>query len=259
MKKKIFLGITGNIRTISVNFSSNQEVTYIAKGYLDLIKDYENVIPIILTPDIDPKHAKDLCNTLDGIIFPGGEDIDPSSYGSENEIHYDAQIKDTGKPFHRPNISKPNKKRDLFEIELYKTAKEKDIPILGICRGMQLINVAEGGTLFQELPKSDIDHFIGNDGWIPYHDLFLEKDTKIHDIFKTDKYTISSIHHQAVNKLGNNLLASGTAKDGIIEIIEHPKHNFIIGVQGHMEKLVRNFPLYAEMVSKFIDRSRGKK
>jgi putative glutamine amidotransferase len=253
MKKKLIIGITANKKTVSVNFSAKQDVTYIADTFLDLFKSYDNIIPIIISQE-NVEHVEEICGILDGLIISSGEDVDPSFYKALNLIKYDDNVKDLGSHYHRSKLMAPNKKRDQFEISLYKAAKEKNIPILGICRGMQLINVAEGGTLYQELPASHISHFIEKDGWIHYHNIELDKDSKVYEIFKISTYTISSIHHQGVDKLGNNLVASARAEDGLIEIIEHMEKDFIVGFQGHIEHMF-NFPLYRKVIDVFVEKA----
>lgn len=251
MKKKLFIGITTSKRTVKVNFLK-QDITYINDSFIDLLKSYDNIIPIILSPDTDPEHAKDIIQRLDGLILSSGEDIDPSLYNAKNEINYHENIEGAGTHYNRPISFAPNKQRDQFEINLYHAAKKNNIPILGICRGMQLINIAEGGTLHQELPETEFEHFLGKDGWIHYHNVTIERDTKLFDLFRIDSYPVSSIHHQAVDKLGENLIVSGKAEDGIVEIIEHLEHEFVVGVQGHIEKIIANFPLYNKLIEAFV-------
>ena len=253
MNKKLIIGITANKKTVSVNFSAQQEITYIADVFLDLFKSYDNIIPIIISQE-NVEHVEEICSILDGLIISSGEDVDPSFYKALNLVKYDENVKDLGSHYHRSKLMAPNKKRDQFEIALYKAAKEKNIPILGICRGMQLINVAEGGTLYQELPASHISHFIEKDGWIHYHNIELDKDSKVYEIFKTSTYTIASIHHQGVDKLGNNLVASARAEDGLIEIIEHKEKDFIVGFQGHIEQMF-NFPIYRKVIDVFVEKA----
>ncbi len=252
MKNKLLIGITTSKREVNVNFSK-QEIFYISKAFNDLLKDFDHVIPVFLSSDTDANHSKEIIEKLDGLILSSGEDIDPSIYNAKNLINYDENIKDAGFAHNRPMLCAPNKRRDLFEISLYKAAKEKNIPVLGICRGMQIINVAEGGTLHQEIPTTDISHFIEKDAWIHYHPISVKSDTKLFDIFKTNTYSVSSDHHQAVDKLGENLVASALADDGIIEIVEHEDHNFIMGLQGHIEKITNNFPLYNKVIEAFIE------
>lgn len=252
MKNKILIGITTSKRSVDVNFLSKQEITYISNSIIELFQSHENVIPVILSHDTHNHHTDEICSILDGLLLSSGEDIDPSFYKTSNQINYDDKVNNIGKAYHRPKSLEPNQKRDQFEINLYHAAKKRNIPILGICRGMQLINVAEGGTLHQENPESHISHFIEKDGWIHYHNIEIDKNSKTYSILSTENIPISSIHHQSINNLGKELKATATAPDGTIEIIEHPDKEFIIGIQGHMEKILSNFPIYKKVIDEFL-------
>jgi putative glutamine amidotransferase len=251
MKKKVLIGITTSKRAVDVNFLQKQDITYISNSIIELFQSHDNVIPIILSPDTHPHLIEEVCTILDGLLLSSGEDVDPSFYKSAPMIKYDEKISGTGQPFHRPKMLEPNPKRDKFEIDLYHEAKKKNIPILGICRGMQLINVAEGGTLHQENPQSNISHFIEKDGWIHYHNIKIEKESKLFSLLKTDNSSVSSIHHQSICQLASTLKASAKADDGTIEIIEHAHKDFILGIQGHIEKMA-NYPIYKKLIDAFI-------
>lgn len=251
-KDQIIIGITANQKKVGVNFSTKQQVSYIAQAFLDLFKDYDSVVTIILPSDLDPSQAETVCGMLDGLILSSGEDLHPSTYHAPELIHYDDRVNGLGSPYHRPKLLEPNLRRDLFELELYRVAKQKNIPILGICRGMQLINVAEEGKLYQEIPTSSILHFVEEDGWIHYHEVEIEQESLVGSILELDRYPISSIHHQGIEVLGKNLKISARANDGLIEIIEHKEKEFIVGVQGHIEKITTNFPFYKKLIDAFV-------
>lgn len=252
MKKKVFIGITANSRKIKVNFFDNQSVSIISNDYFSLLNSYSHVVPIIIPGHVN-NIEKDLISILDGLILSSGEDLDPSMYSQKSLIQYDENIKGLGIPFKRPYSLSPNPVRDQIERNLYFNAKKKKIPILGICRGMQLINVVEGGTLFQELPQNNIRHFLEDDGWINYHDIFCKEESKTYGILGKKQTTISSIHHQAVDKLGENLNIAATSEDGIVEIIESKdKNSFILGFQGHVEAILSNYPSYRKLIDAFI-------
>lgn len=252
MKKQTLIGITTSKRAVDVNLLSKQEIIYISNAMLELFATHENVVPIILSPDTHPQHADEICSILDGLLLSSGEDVDPSFYNNIELIKYDEKVSGVGKKYHRPTLLEPNIKRDKFEIDLYNAAKAKNIPVLGICRGMQIINVAEGGTLHQEHPDSDISHFMEKDGWINYHNIEIEQDSQIFSILNTLNHTVSSIHHQSVNQLADSLRSSAKADDGTIEIIEHLHEEFIIGIQGHIEKTMKNFPIYKNIINAFV-------
>lgn len=165
-----------------------------------------------------------LLNSLDGLVITGGDfDIDPKIYG-ENTLHA---------------ATKPNSRRTEFEYKLCKLAIDKKIPILGICGGHQLINVIMGGSLIQHLPDEDhchINHEQHEDRHIPTHKVKIKHDSLLFDIVGYDEVYVNTTHHQAIRNVGNDLIISSVAEDGVIESIEHiDKSRCIIGVQWHPE------------------------
>lgn len=256
MSKKVIIGITTGNRKINSFTSPNAEFVCLSNAYLQLFKHDENVIPLIISPEIYHNNTEQICSMLDGLIISDGQDIHPSYYKQINLVKYDENVKGIGVPFKRPKVMEPYLQRDQLEIQLYRKAKEKNIPILGVCRGMQIINVAEGGTLHQELPDSEVTHYLGEDGWINYHQIKICQSSKLNAIFKKEEYAISSIHHQGIEKLGKELIATGHADDGHIEVIEHKDKDFIMGFQGHFEKMVKNYPLYQKMIHHFVEQAR---
>lgn len=239
-----FIGITCPTANIKFNMSSSQSVTLLANTYIEIVNDY-NCIPILIPSNLEAYQLESISRLLNGLILSSGQDIDSNNYDEPSRVEYSSQVSGLGDLFKRSLITAPDIKRDESEIQLYHLAKSKGIPILGICRGMQLINVAEGGTLHQELTESSVDHYLGSDGWINYHDIQIVPGTLCHKLLGESSGVVSSIHHQAVKKLGSNLLISGYSPDGVIELIEHKEQGqFIIGVQGHIEKTRKNQPMF---------------
>ena len=235
-----------------MNFSSNQNITYVNNSYINLIKKLE-AIPFVIPTNIPKNKIDSVLKIIDGLFLPGGKDIHPKCYGDNLKITYTKDISGVGEPFYRPIVLKPDIEKDQFEIKLYLKAIERKIPVIGICRGMQIINVAHGGTLFQEIPvENNIKHSMENDGFVNYHSINIIKNTKIYNFFNSTSYFTSSIHHQAVNKLGNNLQTSALSEDGIIEIIEHKNPDiFSIGIQGHPEKTMTNLHEFQKIFEEF--------
>jgi putative glutamine amidotransferase len=171
-------------------------------------------------PDVDPDQLLDL---VDGLILAGGRDIDPGAYGSDPH----------------PETDHPRTERDEFEIALARRAMERDIPLLGICRGMQLMNVARGGTLVQDLPEhvGHEDHrrrvgtFDGND-----HPVRLEDGSLAARAAGEVEHGTLSHHHQGIAELGDGLHITGwAADDELPEAVEAPGLRFALGVQWHPE------------------------
>lgn len=250
--KQLIIGITSEQTSIPLNFSSKQSITFVNDSYMNLIRQLD-AIPFIIPTDVSSEKIIDVLKIIDGLILPGGKDIHPNCYNENIKITYSENINDTGKPFYRPKILKPNIEKDKFEINLYLQAINLKIPVIGICRGMQIINVAHGGTLFQEIPPNNsIRHSIENDGFINYHSININKQSITYGLFKETSYFTSSVHHQAINKLGNDLKVGALSDDNIIEIIEHKNPDiFMIGIQGHPEKTLTNLNKFKKIFEEF--------
>lgn len=231
-----------------------KSISRVNNRYVALATDF-GATPVLLFAESDPGAAKSLLQGMHGLIIIGGQDIDPLVYGQECQVRYDPNLKGAGSAFHRPMDLVPNRCRDDFEIALYHSAMELGVPVMGICRGMQLINVAEGGTLFQEMPQNTIDHCAGDDGFVHHHAVHVADDTFVREHLGCSQYFTSSIHHQAVDKLGAKLKKAAWAPDDVIEVIERIDENhFALGILGHIEQTRRNLPLYDNVVRGFIAR-----
>ena len=169
--------------------------------------------------------------TVDGVLLTGGGDVDPALYGeSRHDTVEDAE---------------PG--RDEFEIDLARRAMERDLPILAVCRGAQVLNVAAGGTLVQDIPTavtSDLAHSVKEPKDSIAHEIRIAADTRLHAALggamdASSTCRVNSRHHQSVGKLGHEMVASATAEDGVIEGIEVPYRSFCVGVQWHPENFWR--------------------
>ena len=182
-----------------------------------------------------------LIDILDGLIITGGNfDINPILYSKSNKGS--KNVKD---------------KRTDFEIDIFKNFLNTSKPILGICGGEQLINIASGGNLLQDINqsiKTDINHEQLNPRNEVSHKVDIRKETKLYEIIKYNQIMVNSAHHQSVNKLGKNFISCALAEDEVIEAIEHTVHPWCIGVQWHPEFLItksdiaiiKNFIEYAK-------------
>jgi len=185
-------------------------------------------LPVVL-PYIDVHDLCSLASRLDGIVFTGGGDIDPHYFG-ENP-HY--------------ALGQVNPIRDEVEIGLCTWAMDNDKPILGICRGIQVMNVAMGGTLYQDIAaqlKSEvtINHSQTAPGWHPIHDVRLEAGSRISSIMGQQHIRVNSFHHQAIREVATPFCVAGRSDDGIVEVIESRVHTFALGVQWHPERMYRH-------------------
>ncbi|MDQ3759420.1 MAG: gamma-glutamyl-gamma-aminobutyrate hydrolase family protein [Actinomycetota bacterium] len=179
-----------------------------------------SAIPVILPADEASEGAPDeVLDILDGLVLSGGADLDPSSYGAEPH--------ETTKGF--------KAERDRFELALARRAIERDIPVLGICRGMQLLNVACGGTLEQNLADSNVH--IATPGRFSDHPVRLEAGSLAARAMGEELVDVRSHHHQGIDRLGDGLVVSGWAEPGdVIEAIEMPEKTFVLGVIWHPEE-----------------------
>lgn len=187
------------------------------------------------------KLSKEILSSIDGLIITGGNfDIDPKNYGKKSK---------------GARIIKNN--RTLFEIKICKMLINSDKPILGICGGEQLINIACGGTLIQDIKKynkNSIEHEQKTPRNKTSHQVNILENSKLNIILKKKKIDVNSAHHQSVDNIGKNLRISGIANDGIIESLEHINHKWCIGVQWHPEFLITDSD--KKLIKSFIKAAR---
>lgn len=180
--------------------------------------------PIILVPS-DVDGIDNVLDRVDGVLLTGGGDINPNRYGQEPH----------------PSVTGVNDIRDEYEIELVRRAYARRIPTLAICRGLQVVNVAFGGTLIQDLPSERDAHGhdqIGEAAWAAHSMVTLHHDSVIADLLGEGDHGVNSIHHQAVDALGEGLRVVGHAIDGTVEALEHLDTSWpLIAVQWHPEFL----------------------
>jgi putative glutamine amidotransferase len=180
----------------------------------------EGALAIVLSPDEAAAGEPDqLLDMLDGLILAGGSDVDPATYGEQPH----------------PETSGTNTERDGFEVALGRAALERDMPVLGICRGMQVLNVACGGTLEQHLP--DVMTHRHTPGAFCDHEVVLEPGSLAARAAGAERIAVKSHHHQGVGRVGDGLDVTGrTPGDDAIEAIEARDHDFALGVLWHPEE-----------------------
>jgi putative glutamine amidotransferase len=179
--------------------------------------------PALITPMHSARSVQALLEHCAGLVLSGGEDVDPRRYGEE--------------PI--PELGSVTPARDEMEFTALGLAVEREIPVLGICRGCQVLNVFFGGTLYQDLGKqmgSDLRHEQEGPWETRWHDVHVEAGTRLCEIVRADCLHINSFHHQGVRDVAPGLAVSAVADDGLIEGIESPDHPFLLGVQWHPER-----------------------
>ena len=192
-------------------------------------------IPVII-PLLRPDAIAALLDRVDGICLPGGPDVQPSIYGEEPH----------------PELGPTEPRVDAVELALVRAADRRGLPILGICRGMQILNVARGGTLHQHLPDvvgNQLAHRQSEHGAITTHRVESAPHSRLRSALGGPALEVNSFHHQAVKALGKNLVATAWAEDGTIEAVEDQNGRLVLGVQWHAEGLDDHGPLFEALIS----------
>ena len=202
-------------------WDDDKESVWMLPGYLEGIRQAGG-IPVILPFTSENDELEQLAKMCDGFLFTGGHDVSPELYSE--------------KPVNDSVIC--CKDRDEMESWYLKYAISSDKPLLGICRGIQFINAALGGTLYQDLPTqhpSGIDHHQKPPYDIPVHTVSIVKDSPLGKLLDTEQLSVNSYHHQAVKDLSPRLKAMAISTDGLIEAVFMPEHRFLWAVQWHPE------------------------
>jgi putative glutamine amidotransferase len=192
-------------------------------------------VPVIV-PLLRPDAIAALLDRVDGLCLPGGPDLQPSAYGEEPH----------------PELGPTEPRVDAVELALVRAADRRNLPILGICRGMQLLNVARGGTLHQHLPDvvgGQLEHRQPEHGSVTTHRVDTAPHSRLRATLGGPSLQVNSFHHQAVRTLGDDLTATAWAVDGTIEAIEEPGERLVLGVQWHAEGLQSHDPLFELLIA----------
>ncbi|MGB1249251.1 MAG: gamma-glutamyl-gamma-aminobutyrate hydrolase family protein [Candidatus Promineifilaceae bacterium] len=196
--------------------------------------DYKNAvieaggIPVLIPLHIPVERLPKLLDRLDGLLVTGGGDVDPTRYG---QVPGDVPLRDV-----RPE-------RDEIELALTTDAIEREMPLLAICRGHQVLNVARGGTLYQDVASlvgETIGHDGGKAGWIRQylaHSVEVTPDSHLAELLGTTEVAVNSFHHQSVMAVGDGLKVTAVAPDGVVEGMEMPGEKFVVSVQWHPENI----------------------
>ena len=238
-RKKPIIGISASIKTIEKGLLLGRQKIIVGEDYVSVV-DYVGGAPIVLPITASDDAISAQIDLLDALIISGGYDVSPSLYGQEphKKLHETCH------------------KRDSYEIALIEKAVANNIPILGICRGMQLLNVFFGGNLYQDLScigESIIQHIQKSDITECTHSVDLIDDTHLKKIFNSNSIRTNSLHHQAINKLAEGFKISAVSKDGIIEGFEKIGHDFLIGVQWHPELMTHREPASLDLFKALIN------
>jgi putative glutamine amidotransferase len=182
----------------------------------------------LIVPPLEPSELEPVLAAVKGVVLTGGEDVDPAEYGAT-----------TG-----PKTEKPHRQRDKYELALVGLAHDRRIPTLAICRGIQLANVALGGTLVQDIASecpSALEHDRSDERTMRVHDVDIDDDSMLARAVGDTHITVNSSHHQALARIGDGLRVTARSPDGIIEGVEWQRDDWwLLGVQWHPEELVHD-------------------
>lgn len=216
----------------------DEKITTINNCYLNSVWK-SGGIPTLLLPSTEDEYIKTVCETFDGFLFCGGDDIDPKYYGQEKDV----------------NIGEISPARDEFEEKLFRAAYTTGKPIMGICRGLQIINVFMGGTLLQHVEG----HRDAAGNGPSMHYVTLVQGSPLAEITRETKFLTNSFHHQAIYSLSEKLTADAYSKDdGIVEAFHEEGHKFLCAFQWHPESMYNTSEISKRIFSAFIEACRQK-
>jgi putative glutamine amidotransferase len=233
---KVLIGITTNQFLAEGGIMAGTKRQFVNDAYVQSVLAAGGV-PILL-PIINNQEAiEQQLVAIDGLMLSGGGDAQPQLFGEEPVCELGTVIPE----------------RDCHELELIRLSLAADKPVLGICRGCQMINIALGGTIFQHLFSSQslIQHDQKSVGDYAGHTVIIDPGSKLAGIIGEETMT-NSFHHQAINAAAPGLQVSAKAKDGVIEAIEHTTADFVIGVQWHPELMIQKYPVMLELFKRFV-------
>ncbi|MCX7842739.1 MAG: gamma-glutamyl-gamma-aminobutyrate hydrolase family protein [Clostridia bacterium] len=221
-------------------YDYSKNITYIKPGYCEGIIEAGGM-PVLLPLTANEDILTCLMDEIDGLLLSGGPDVDARLYGEQN-LPFNGEI---------------SPHRDKMEMFLAKKAILDNKPLLGICRGMQVMNAAMGGTLFQDIysqskSNSLVKHSQDAPKWYPTHDIHIEKDSRVAASFGKHYAGVNSFHHQAVKDVAEGFKVTAMSVDGIIEAVEYEDHIFAVGVQWHPELMWQENGIYLKLFIDFV-------
>jgi putative glutamine amidotransferase len=222
------------------NTGVERSIYYNNRSYIQAVERAGGV-PILIPILSDLSGLQVLLPRLDGLLLSGGLDVDPRHY------HEDPH----------PMLGETNPQLDDLELALARWALQNDVPTLGICRGMQVLNVALGGSLYQDL-ADQFPNSLKHPNWdLPrgqfVHRVYVEPNSLLAEILGTREVRVNSLHHQAAKRPGNGIQITGHADDGVAELLEVSGHRFMMGAQCHPEEIYNEEPAWQRLFLAFID------
>lgn len=211
---------------------------YVSNSVIQAVSE-AGAVPILIPYTDDEKKLAAALNTVGGVVLPGGVDVDPYLYGEE--------------PVR--GLGRIDPEWDALDVTAARLALERNVPVLGLCRGMQVLNVAAGGTLWQDIPsqvKGALQHSQKAPRWAASHGVTIDPDSKLGRLLGAE-LRVNSYHHQAVKDVAPGFQVTAEAADGIVEAIEGDEHVFAVGVQWHPELMTDSDPVQRRLFEGFVE------
>lgn len=237
MKSSPLIGVSGSIE-------HDESKQMILRDYMTALLACGG-IPLLLSLDMGPDQLEEALSRLDGVMLAGGGDVAPSLYGA----------------LPQGGLGQVDPLRDAFELRLARACHRRRMPLLGICRGIQLMNVALGGTLYQDLPtqyaqgaqKKLILHSQRELAKYASHPVQIERSSRLFAIVKEENLAVNSFHHQALREVAPGLTVCAQAPDGVVEAVEDSAQPFFLGVQWHPERMYASDPASLALFAAFVE------
>jgi putative glutamine amidotransferase len=242
------IGITATLKE-DVDAVAERPLGRFVRADLDYVEGVAGAggAPVVLPPVGDESAAEALIHGLDGLLLSGGSDLDPGYYGEE--------------PVSELGVTLPE--RDAFEIALVGLALRRGMPVFGICRGMQVLNVALGGTLYQDLPsqweQDLLKHRQATPKWQPTHEVRVSEGSYIAEVIGRESVKVNSYHHQGIRDLAEGLIVTGRSSDGVIEAVEAEdlSERWLLAVQWHAEAMRGSGPQQESLFEAHVSAAEG--
>jgi len=232
---KPLIGITTNQFLTEGGIMAGTKRQFVSDAYIQAVFSAGGV-PVLLPIIVEQAVIVEQLAVVDGLLLSGGGDIQPQLFGEE-------PVRELGKVL---------PERDMHELELVRLALASGKPVLGICRGCQLLNVALGGSVTQHLAEATLQHDQQSPGDYAGHNVVLEKGSRLAGLWGNTVMT-NSFHHQAINKAAPGLRITARAKDGVVEAVEHETAAFGVGVQWHPELMITKYPAMLKLFTAFVN------